>query len=425
MLRAAFRRGVAAVLPAEVLPPHLPPLPKGRLLVLGAGKAAAAMAQVVEQHYGRPLEGLVVTRYGHAPPLMHLELLEAGHPLPDANGLAASAKMLELARGLGPDDLLLCLLSGGGSALLTAPEGVTLAQKTDVTRALLRSGADIHEINTVRKHLSNIKGGRLAAAAAPARVVSLVISDVPGDDPSSIASGPTAPDPGTFVEALAVLGRYRLDFPVVRRHLEAGAAGDLPETPKPGDPLFERVDNRVVASAQGMLEAVAAFFAERGIHPVILSASLTGEAREAAKFHAALARQIAQHGQPARRPCVLISGGETTVTVRGQGRGGRNGEFLLALALELTERNPGGMGGLPDVYALAADSDGIDGSEDNAGAIIGPDALSAALSKVSRREAREYLEKNDSYGFFTATGGLLVTGPTYTNVNDLRIILLA
>ena len=413
LLQEAFWAGLGAVQPARMLPPHLPPPPKGRLVVLGAGKAAAAMARIVEAHYqGHKLEGFVITRYGHALPTRTLEVVEAGHPVPDEAGRAATARALELARSLGPDDLLLCLISGGGSALLTAPNGVSFEQKIELTRALLRSGADITEMNTVRKHLSRVKGGRLAAAAAPARVLSLILSDVAGDELSSVASGPTVVDSSTFEDALGALDRYALPFPEVKRFFEKGMRGEVPETPKPNDALFERVENVLVGSAQGMLERVADFFRKRGVTPLILSDSLTGEAREAACFHAALVRQVVRHAQPVARPCALLSGGETTVTIRGGGRGGRNSEFLLALALELR--------GLADVYALAADTDGIDGSEDNAGAVVGPDVF----ERVGVREALRSLDDNDSYSFFAATNALFVTGPTHTNVNDLRIILI-
>ena len=413
LLKEAFWAGLEAVEPAHILPPHLPPPPKGRLVVLGAGKAAAAMARTVEAHYQpHKLEGFVITRYGHALPTRNIEVVEAGHPVPDEAGRRATARALSLAHSLGPDDLMLCLISGGGSALLTAPDGVGFEQKIELTRALLRSGADITEMNTVRKHLSKVKGGRLAAAAAPACVLSLILSDVAGDDLSSVASGPTVPDSSTFEDALSVLDRYNLPFPEVRRFFEKGIRGEVPETPKPSDAVFERVENTLIGSAQGMLERVADSFLEHGVTPLILSDSLTGEAREAARFHAALARQVVRHAQPVARPCALLSGGETTVTVRGGGRGGRNGEFLLELALELR--------GLPDVYALAADTDGIDGSEDNAGAVVGPNIF----EKVGVREALRYLENNDSYSFFAATDALFVTGPTHTNVNDLRIILI-
>lgn len=416
LLREAFGVAVAAAQPERVLPPHLPQPPAGRLVVVGAGKAAAAMARAAEkhykEHYGAGLSGLVITRYAHALPTESVEVVEAGHPVPDEAGLEATERVLRLAHTLDEGDLMLSLVSGGGSALLAAPDGVSLAQKAELTGALLHSGADITEMNTVRKHLSRVKGGRLAAAAAPARVLSLIISDVAGDDLSAIASGPTVPDPTTFSDALAVLDRYGLHAPAARRHLEAGVAGRVGETPKPGDTLFGRVENRIVASSQGSLEAAAGFFRIEGIAPLILSESLTGEAREAAKFHAALVRQIKRHAQPVARPCVLLSGGETTVTVRGEGRGGRNSEFALALALELR--------GLEGVYALAADSDGIDGSEDNAGALIGPNVFDV----LGVREARAYLENNDAYSFFAATDRLLMTGPTHTNVNDLRMVLV-
>ncbi|HEX7022743.1 MAG TPA: DUF4147 domain-containing protein [Trueperaceae bacterium] len=427
LLRNAFEAAVRAVQPGPAtsgpgsLGEHLaecfPEPPAGRMVVVGAGKAAAAMAQAAEAHYhprlgdGRKLEGLVVTRYGAALPTESIEVVEAGHPIPDEAGRQATQRVLRLVRKLGPGDLLLCLISGGGSALLTAPAGVSALEQADLTRALLRSGATIQEMNVVRKHLSHIKGGRLAAAS-PARVVSLILSDVAGDDPSAVASGPTVPDPSTFQQALDVLDRYGLEARAARAYLERGAAGEIPETPKPGDPLFDRVHNHIVAGAQRMLEAAAAHLEAHGIRALILSESLTGEARQAAVFHAALARQVRSHGQPAEPPCALISGGETTVTVRGRGRGGRNTEFLLALGLAL--------GGLPGVHALAADSDGIDGDSDNAGALLGPDAF----ARVSRPEAARMLDDNDSYAFFERAGGLLVTGPTHTNVNDLRIVLI-
>lgn len=389
---------------------HLPAPPRGRLVALGAGKAAAKMASVAETFYAEkypetPLEGLVVTRYGHGVKTEKIQVREAAHPVPDAAGVAATQKILDLARSLSEDDLLLCLISGGGSALLCAPEGVTLSEKAALTQALLRSGADIGEMNAVRKHLSSVKGGGLARAAFPARVVSLIISDVAGDELSTVASGPTVPDPSTFADCRAILGRYGLELP-------PRLTRDAPETPKPGDPIFDRVENRLIASAQGSLEAAAAFFREQGIVPLILSESVTGEAREVAKVHAALARQIRQHGQPLEPPCALLSGGETTVTVRGTGRGGRNAEFALSLAVELN--------GLTNVYALAADTDGIDGSEDAAGALVTPETL----LRVGRGEARGYLDNNDAYTFFKRVGGLVHTGPTLTNVNDMRFVLV-
>ncbi len=409
-LRKAFDRALAAADPAAVLPRHLPAPPEGRLVVVGAGKAAAKMAQVTETFYAErypdtALGGLVVTRYGHGVPTEKIRVLEASHPVPDAAGVQATNGILELARSLTEHDLLLCLVSGGASALLCAPEGVTLAEKAALTTALLRSGADIFEMNTVRKHLSSVKGGGLAKAAFPARALSLIISDVAGDDLSVVASGPTVPDPSTFAESRTVLERYGLELP-------ARLTRKPPETPKPRDAIFERVENRLISSAQGSLEAAAAFFREQGVAPLILSESVTGEAREVAKVHAAISRQIRQHGQPLRPPCVLLSGGETTVTVRGTGRGGRNAEFALSLAVELN--------GLEGVYALAADTDGIDGSEDAAGALVTPETLAA----VGRGEARGYLEHNDAYGFFERVGGLVRTGPTLTNVNDVRFVLV-
>ena len=413
LLTRAFYDALKAALPETVLPPHLPQLPKGRLVVVGAGKAAASMAAAVEKHYaGTALEGLVITRYGHGVVTKRVEVVEAAHPVPDAAGLTATRRVLELAQSLSEDDLLLCLISGGGSALLIAPEGVTLGQKAQLTQGLLKSGADIREMNAVRKHLSGVKGGKLAKAACPAKVVSLIISDVTGDDLSSIASGPTVPDPTTFQDALSILDRYELDAPEARAHFQKGTEGELADTPKPGDAVFERVENKIVANAQGVLERCAAYFRNEGVTPLILTESLTGEAKEAAKFHAALARQVKQHGQPLKPPCVLLSGGETTVTVRGTGRGGRNSEFLLSLALELN--------GLAGVYALAADTDGIDGVEDNAGAVIGPDVLGGG----SRSDIQSLLDDNDAYSFFKQTGALLTTGPTLTNVNDLRMVLV-
>ena len=413
LLHGALQTAVAAANPARTLPEYLPPPPKGRLIVVGAGKAAAGMARAAETFYGErypgvKLEGLVVTRYGHldvqGAPNEQIRVVEAAHPVPDAAGVAATAEMLALAEGLGKDDLLVCLISGGGSALLCAPEGVTFSQKAELTGALLRSGADITEMNTVRKHLSRVKGGGLARAAFPARVVSLIVSDVAGDELSVIASGPTVPDPSTLAEARAVLERYGLEPP---SHLSSA-----PETPKPGDSSFERVQNHLIASAQGMLSATATFFRERGITPLILSESVTGEAREIAKMHAAIARQVRVHGQPLGPPCVLLSGGETTVTVRGSGRGGRNCEFALSLALELN-----GLGG---VYVLAADTDGIDGTESAAGAMVTPQMLAA----IGRAEAQRYLDDNDAYSFFERAGGLVRTGPTLTNVNDVRLVLV-
>jgi glycerate 2-kinase len=412
-LQALFGAALDAVRADACVPPHLPAPPAhGRTLVIGAGKAAAAMARSVERHWQGPLSGLVVTRYGHGEPCGQIEVVEAAHPVPDAAGQAAAERMLAMAGALGPDDLVLCLISGGGSALLALPApGITLADKQAINRALLRSGATIAEINCVRKHLSAIKGGRLALACAPARVVTLLISDVPGDDPGTIASGPTLADPTSCADAQAVLRKYAITVPDnVCAHLDSGAG----ETPKPGTPGLERNSVHVVATAQDALEAVAAHARAAGVTPYILSDAIEGEARDVALVHAAMARQVARRGQPFARPCVMLSGGETTVTVRGQGRGGRNAEFLLALALALD--------GAAGVHALACDTDGIDGSEDNAGAVCGPDTLARAAALGV--DARARLADNDGYGFFSALGDLVVTGPTRTNVNDFRALLI-
>ncbi|MBK1667725.1 glycerate kinase [Rhodovibrio sodomensis] len=416
VLRRLFDAGLAAADPAKAVPPHLPDLPAGgRTVVVGAGKAAASMARALEQAWpvDRPApEGLVVTRYDHAVQLDHIECVEAAHPVPDAAGRAAAQRILDLASGLGADDLLICLISGGGSALLALPaQGLELDDKQTVAKALLKSGADIAEMNCVRKHLSALKGGRLAAAAAPARVVSLLISDVPGDDPATIASGPTVADPTTFADARAILAKYGIDPPAaVRQHLETAAE----ETPKPGDTRLARVENRLIARPQASLEAMAEAAREAGVTPVILGDSIEGEAREVAQVMAGIAQQVARHDQPAAAPAVLLSGGETTVTVRGQGRGGRNLEFLLALAVALN--------GAPGIWALAGDSDGIDGSEDNAGARVTPDSLTRA--RAAGLDPLALLADNDGYGFFQALDDLVITGPTLTNVNDLRAILI-
>jgi glycerate 2-kinase len=416
LLLAMFRAAVDAVSPSRCVPPHLPAPPRGRTVVVGAGKAAAAMAQAVEAHWRGPLSGLVVTRYGHGAPCKAIEVVEAAHPVPDAAGRRAASRILETVRGLTPEDLVLCLVSGGGSALLAAPaEGLTLEDKQAVNRALLKSGANITEMNCVRKHLSAIKGGRLAAACAPAKVVTLLISDVPGDDPSVIASGPTVPDPTTFADALAVLAKYGITGPrAVLQHLHA--ARD--ESPKPGDPRFAHAEVVMLATAQDALRAAAEVARAAGVAPVILGDSIEGEARDVAAVHAGIARQVARYGAQvgsiAAPPCVLISGGETTVTVRGDGRGGRNAEFLLALAVALD--------GHPGVAAIAADTDGIDGSEDNAGALLGPDSVARAAAL--QLNAKQRLAANDGYGFFAALGDLVQTGPTRTNVNDFRAILI-
>jgi glycerate 2-kinase len=411
LLKAMFKAGVDVALPSVCVPAHLPPKPKGRTVIIGAGKASGAMAKALEDAWDGPLEGLVVTRYGYRLPTTRLEVVEAAHPVPDAAGRAAAGRIFELVQGLTENDLVLCLISGGGSALLAMPaEGITLEDKQAVNKALLASGATISEMNTVRKHLSAIKGGRLAKAAYPARVVALMISDVPGDDPSIIASGPTVPDPSTKADAIGIIEKYDLDLPAnVRRALDAAD-----ETPKPGDPCFERVENIMIATPQASLEAAAHVARAAGVTPVILGDSIEGESRDVALVHAGIARQCAMRGQPEKPPCVLISGGETTITLKGKGKGGRNTEFLLALAIALD--------GLPDIYALAGDTDGVDGSEDNAGALIYPDTLKRAQEASLNPKAM--LADNDPYTFFKGIGDLLETGPTMTNVNDLRAILI-
>ena len=418
LLLESFRAAVAAADPLKILPAHLPPPPAGRTLVLGAGKAAASMALAVEQHWpaAAPLEGLVITRYRHGLLTNRVKVVEAGHPIPDESGEKAARECLRLAKSLGPDDLLLALVSGGGSALLSVPvDGITMDELKATTKELLRCGAPIQDMNTVRKHLSAIQGGRLTAATK-ARVLALVVSDVTGDDPTHIASGPCAPDPSTYQDALDVLARYSVKAPKnVVEFLERGARGEIPESPKPGDKVFARVENRVIATAQQSLQAAARYFQGQGITPAILGDSVTGEAAEVAKVYGALARQVKRHGEPFKPPVALISGGECTVTVRGRGRGGRCGEFLLALGLDLA--------GLDGVHALAADTDGIDGSEDNAGAYLTPDSLARAAS--SGLSAKRLAANNDSYSLFSVLGDLVVTGPTRTNVNDYRVILVA
>jgi hydroxypyruvate reductase len=413
-----FDAALAAADPRRALAGHIPPAVAGRTVLAGAGKAAAAMAHAFEACWPGPLEGLVLTRYGHALPRDRVEILEASHPVPDDAGLYAARRILALAESLGPDDQLVFLASGGGSALLALPaSGLTLADKQAVTRSLLRSGATIAEINTVRKHLSAIKGGRLAAAAAPASIVTLAISDVPGDDPAVIASGPTVPDPTTYADARAVLAKYGIDKPAaVVEHLAAGRG----ETPKPGDPIFRRARFELVASPQDSLNASAAEALRRNVTPIVLSDRVEGEARDVALVHAAIARQL-RAGEfrigerRIRPPAVLLSGGETTVTIRGKGRGGRNVEFLLALAVALD--------GAEGISALACDTDGIDGTEDNAGAISYPDSIARAAARGIRATAA--LADNDGYGFFATLDDLVVTGPTLTNVNDFRAILVA
>jgi glycerate 2-kinase len=408
ILRRMFEAAVDAARPSLCLPPFLPSPPPGRTLVIGAGKAAAAMARAVEDHWQGPLSGLVVTRHGHTVPTRRIEVMEAAHPVPDAAGERAASRMMELLAKTGPDDLVLCLISGGGSALLACPApGITLSEKQALTGMLLRSGATISEINCVRKHLSAIKGGRLAALAAPARLVTLAISDVPGDDPSVIASGPTVADPSTLEDARAVLAKYALTpSPSIIARLEDPTA-ETPKTLPPGE-------YRLIATPQHALEAAALVAARAGYYPLLLGDALEGEAREMAKVMAGIVKSVRDHQQPVPAPAVILSGGEATVTIRGKGKGGPNAEFALALAVALKD--------CPGVDAIACDTDGIDGSEDNAGAIITPDTLERATALGLHPESQ--LSENDSYGFFKVLGDLVEIGPTLTNVNDFRAILV-
>ncbi len=434
-LETLYRAAVTRALPLHNTAAFLPAPPQGRTIVIGAGKAGGAMAQALEALWpaDKPLEGLVVTRYGHIPPRpaglkQRIDIVEASHPVPDAAGLAAAQRILAMVQGLTKSDLVLCLISGGGSALLTLPaDGLSLEDKQRINKELLNSGANIGEMNCVRKHLSRIKGGRLAAACAPARVVTLTISDVPGDDPSVIASGPTVPDVTTCADALAILKRYGIDIPsAVRAQLESGAL----ETPKPGDDAFNGHEVHMIATPQQSLEAAAQAARAAGIEAYILSDEMEGESREVGKVHAAIARAVARpadssravvsKNQPLQKPCVILSGGETTVTVKPlrdeamRGKGGRAGEFCLGLALALQ--------GQPGVYALAADTDGIDGMEDNAGAFVAPDTLARAVAQGMKVDA--FLDRNDAYGYFQPLGDLVITGPTHTNVNDFRALLI-
>lgn len=412
LLRRMFDAAIASAQPALCIPPHLPAPPKGRLVVVGAGKASAAMARAVEDNWPGPLSGLVVTRYGYAVPCERIEIVEAAHPVPDAAGMNAAQRMLDLVATLGADDLVLCLFSGGGSALLPLPlQGLNLDLEQTVNRALLACGAGIGEMNCVRRHLSAIKGGRLAAACHPARVHALLISDVPGDRPTDIASGPTVPDPTSCADALAIARRYGIELPpAVREVLESGRG----ETVKPGDPLLARSTVRIIATPQMALEAAAQVARAAGVVPYILGDAIEGEARDVGKVLAAIALQAAEHDQPFAAPCVLLSGGETTVTVRGTGRGGRNVEYLLSLAIALQ--------GHPRIHALAGDTDGVDGQEEIAGGRAGPDSLARAWALGLR--PKDMLDNNDGHGFFAALGDSVVTGPTLTNVNDFRAILI-
>jgi hydroxypyruvate reductase len=417
LLRAMFDAAVASAQPARCLPPHLPSPQDlrregGRLVVVGAGKAAAAMARAVEQHWDGPLQGLVITRYGHAAPCDRIEVVEAAHPVPDEAGLRATQRLLQAVQGLRPQDLVLCLISGGGSALMPAPlPGMTLADEQAVNRALLASGAAIGEMNCVRRHLSAVKGGRLAAACHPARVLTLLLSDVPGDRPLDIASGPTVGDPTTCADALAIVRRHGIALPPAARALLERGEG---ESVKPGSSLLARCETRLVATPQQALEAAAAVGRAAGWAVHILGDAIEGEARDVGRVLAGIALQVAGRGQPVAAPCVLLSGGETTVTVRGRGRGGRNVECLLALGLALD--------GHTRIHALAADTDGVDGVEEIAGALWRPDTLERAFAQGLR--PRDHLADNDGHGFFGALGDAVVTGPTLTNVNDFRAILI-
>jgi hydroxypyruvate reductase len=414
-MREMFKAAIASAQPQLCVPPHLP-LPeevKGRLIVIGAGKASAAMARTVENHWtGKPLSGLVVTRYGYSVPCEHIEIFEAAHPVPDHAGLFAAQRMLELVSDLSADDVILCLMSGGGSSLLPLPlDGISIDEKQHVNRLLLASGATISEMNTVRRHLSAIKGGRLAAACYPARVMNLLLSDVPGDKPLDIASGPTVADPTSCTDALEIVRRYQLDLPAhVLQTLTSGAG----ESIKPSDPRLSRVETQIVAAPQQALQAAAHIALSHGFTPYILGDAIEGEARDVGKVLAAMALQVAEKGEPFERPCVLLSGGETTVTLRGQGRGGRNVECLLSFAIATQ--------GHPSIHALMCDTDGVDGIEEIAGAVMGPHTLKAALSKGLFPRAS--LDANDGHGFFQALGDAVITGPTLTNVNDFRAILI-
>jgi hydroxypyruvate reductase len=405
-LRSLFDAAIAAADPARCVPKHLPTAPEGRTVVVGAGKASAAMALAVENHWQGPLDGLIVTRYGHGTPCRRIEIVEAAHPVPDARGREAAIRIAGKVAGLSENDLVLCLLSGGGSALLAAPApGLGLEDKQELNRQLLACGAPIAEMNCVRKHLSALKGGRLAVLAHPARVVSLIISDVPGDDPAIVASGPTLPDPTTRENALAIIARYGIGIPDhVRRFLASPEA----ETPKPGDPKLNRAEARIIAAPAQSLAAAKTLAMDRGLKIIDLGDRVEGEASVVAKAHAALALGTAP-------PALILSGGETTVTLRGQGRGGRNTEYLLALAVAL-DGNAG-------CWAIAGDTDGIDGSENNAGAILAPDALARALALGV--DARAALAGNDGYGFFDKLDALVVTGPTRSFVNVFRAFLVA
>ncbi len=412
LLNAMFQAAVDAAMPDKVLAGYLPPPPRGRTVVVGAGKASAAMAAALEAAWQGPLEGLVVTRYGHAVPCRQIEIVEAAHPVPDAAGEAAAGRILELAKGLGEDDLMIALISGGGSSLLSLPApGLTLADKQQVNRDLLACGASIGEMNCLRKHLSAIKGGRLAAAAWPAKTVSLIISDVPGDDPAVIASGPTVGDESSLADAAEILRRNQL---TPSDAVAAALADAANETPRPDDPKLAQAAWQMIAAPQASLEAAAEVARQAGVTPMILGDAIEGEAREVGKVMAGIAQQVRQHGQPLPAPCVLISGGETTVTLRGKGCGGRNVEFLLGLTEALAAS--------PGISAIACDTDGVDGAAEVAGAVVTPDSI--ARGQAVGRSLAQALEENDGHGYFGALGDQVITGPTLTNVNDFRAILI-
>jgi glycerate 2-kinase len=412
LLRRMFDAAIAAAQPSHCIPPHLPAAPKGRTLVIGAGKASAAMAKAFEDNWRGELIGLVVTRYGYNVPCKRIEIIEAAHPVPDAASITAAKRIGDFVQGLSEDDLVVSLISGGGSSLLVAPaEGLTLEDKQAVNKALLKSGATITEMNIVRRHLSAIKGGRLAARCHPAKVVTLLLSDVPGDNPMDIASGPTVADPTTCEDALDIIRRYGIEVPVAVREILTSGRG---ESVKPGDPRLARAETRMVATPQISLEAAAEVARGAGITAAIFGDSIEGESSDVGKVMAGIALQVARRGQPFHAPCVLLSGGETTVTVRGNGRGGRSVEFLLSLGIALD--------GHPGIHALAGDTDGVDGQEEIAGAYLAPDTLARAWAKGMR--PKDILANNDGHSFFEALGDSVVTGPTLTNVNDFRAILI-
>ncbi|WAX97022.1 glycerate kinase [Aminobacter sp. NyZ550] len=412
LLTSVFEAAVAAADPELTIRRHLPAKPKGRTIVIGAGKGSAQMAAAFEKAWDGPLEGVVVTRYGFAAPCERIRIVEASHPVPDANGLEAAKLLVQTISGLTEDDLVVALVSGGGSALLPSPAGnLTLADEIAVNEALLASGAPISAMNTIRKHISGIKGGRLAAAAHPARVVSLVVSDIPGDNPALVASGPTVPDEASRADARRLIETYRIALPAnVMAHINSAAA----DAPQPTDPRFARNEVHVIASAAVSLDAAAEAARKQGVETVILSDAIEGEAREVGGVHAAIAREVATRNRPFNKPVLILSGGETTVTLRAKGKGGRNSEFLLAFAI--------GIDGLQGIDALAADTDGIDGSEDNAGAFA--DGSTVSRMHAASVDAKAMLAGNNAWTAFNSVGDLFVPGPTGTNVNDLRAILI-